>query len=788
MMKPQEQVKKRIRCTKEVFPVKKAVTLTRMLCILLSLLMLFSSAAFADESADQEALLKKYSPCETISDLFGAGEAALADGADPKQVYEAMYYLAQSQDMLPYFLYALENAASYESESYRKLSKAVSAEKGEQELSLGGRAGRAEVSAIGFNAYGTYQVSDAFKNMIADPGAQFCLGQHFWTDSKFEKTFGTPFKKFVPSRPRAGYVCVVINNKSQTYPETSWKKDKNKDFRNTLDKTVSDLLQNIYDSAPESMPAITGNPNLASTFWYFSMEYPFYSWYGTRSNRKQVKGYNCSVSLTVIDAKTHRTIAQINQKNRLANRISWWNDDNTAQADIPELKSLNNYGGFAGNVLKAIQKEDSAFVSIRPITAINADTVINGILLEQTNGNKNAWQNAIYESGARNVALGTDSTITFRLRSYDPRVKDLGAYAGAADGKKWLSDALANASAYDLELTLPLENGQLNDAAMKTLKAAVQKAAGTAQQGFGSKDMIAALKDRFFPLPVEGKLKEASELVPSDAFKTFFSAFGLESTGMTVEQLALVLYAQKSQNVDVKAGPHAITFNCVGTEPAVLLAESEKAALDELAYAPAESRASLDRLEEFLAAKLQASAFTSHTRGSTKYAVTIDVDELSAGNPEAYTSWLSEFGPYQTVYEDLRAKAEKLPAAAAQALPKNGKLTGGGAGTKVVFKLADTADPTYVQIRGANSNEMVVSLFAYPGKQVAVNVPEGSYRLVYCSGPYWYGEETLFGDLGSYSRTDPTEIKGKQYVHTFTLEPSQDGEIPIHSASPADFR
>ena len=91
-------------------------------------------------------------------------------------------------------------------------------------------------------------------------------------------------------------------------------------------------------------------------------------------------------------------------------------------------------------------------------------------------------------------------------------------------------------------------------------------------------------------------------------------------------------------------------------------------------------------------------------------------------------------------------------------------------------------------MRSASTSDIMASAFIQPGKQVSVLVPEGEYNLVYCSGPYWYGEELLFASLGSYTKSEVTQIKSKQYVHTFTLEPSDIGEVNIYDASPEDFR
>ena len=44
------------------------------------------------------------------------------------------------------------------------------------------------------------------------------------------------------------------------------------------------------------------------------------------------------------------------------------------------------------------------------------------------------------------------------------------------------------------------------------------------------------------------------------------------------------------------------------------------------------------------------------------------------------------------------------------------------------------------------------------------------------------------GELGSYTKSEVTEIKSRKYVHTFTLEPSDIGDINIYGAGPEDLR
>ena len=767
---------------------KKALVLILAQALALLLVLSLAVPCLAEESAESAALhLDKYTDCKTIERLFMAAETALSDGADPKLVYSEMYSLAESKNMLPYFQYALENAAAYGSDAYQKLISATGAESGNRRLELQNfTPERTHKETIGFNAYSSYSGSEAFREMIADPGAQFCLEPAYWTEAEFQQTYGTGVTKFKASRPRAGYICVVISSKSESAPETSW--DTGEDA-STFMSTMKSVLKNTMSALGLEhgcMPAITGNPNLASSIWVFDLHYPFYAWYG-HQNRKEVRGFNCEVSLTVIDTATHNTTARLADHGRLGSRISRWSNW-IAKADIPDLTRSNGYSSFVTKVAAAIQKQESTAVATQRMTTINVESVLNGILLEQAAASKSEWEKAIYESGVKDVTL-TENDVTFSLRGYDPGVKALGALAKAESGDQWLADALKNASEYQLKLTLPVEGGLLTKKATTSLTATVKKAAAAAQQGFAGKDMTTALKNYFFPAPAEGKLTDASALLePSAQFEGQYASRGISGTGLSASQWAIACYAQKSQTVNVKSGPHAITFNCVGAELPVLASDSAKAALDDLAYVTAEERPAADQLSDKLTQKLAEASFSAHAKSTSKWTMSIDIDDLAEGRlPEGYANCLAGFN-VAGAEESLRAMAEKLPDIAALPLPKTGKLTGEKSGTKVIFKLSADSGPTYVVMRSAATNDITASAFIQPGKQTFVLVPEGQYNLAYCSGPYWYGEEIFFGELGSYTKSEVTEIKSRKYVHTFTLEPSDIGDINIYGAGPEDLR
>ena len=767
---------------------KKAVLLALVLALFLSPAcgVFFSVRAESAGETEQHpaSLLYAYQECRTIPSLFSAAETALENGLDPGLVYEAMFSVAEERNFLREFEAMLENSAAYGSPLQERVSAVAAAEDRSFDPGLNTFRKR-RWEAIGYDPCGHYSGSEAFRSMISDPGARYCQAAGLWTESDFSRVFGTDFNKFRPARPRAGCVCVVISDKSQNEPETAWNTGSAaRWFLNRLETAIRDTVDRFEES--DMTPIFTGNPDTASSFWVFDLHYPFQAWYG-RNNVREVRGFGCDVSMNVIDAATHRSTAKVSASGRLGRYIDTWHDG-IAEADAPYLSESRGFDSFAAKVEAAIGKEYASEDLSPRLTPVSAGRTMNRLLLDQADENAGAWIRAICESGAADVRLEPDA-VSFRVRGFDPRLKELGAYARAADGEAWLQEALDNASGYNLELTLPVEDGRLPKKARTSLGTALKKAASSAETAFGGKDLSSALQNHFFPSPAEAKNPDADALLaPSGTFSRWYASRGIADTGVAETDAALLCYAQKSLSVSAKPGPHALEITVTGAQPQTMLKDCAKEALDTLAFSPAASRGPADSVGDALNAALARASLAAHKKSNDKYTFSADVDDLAAGkNPNGYLAFLSSFDRTDTLAR-LLASAEKLPDSAALTFPASKKLTGPNAGTRVSFEPAPGADPVYVQIRSADKNEPVASAFALPGKKVAVQVPAGYYRIAFCSGPYWYGEEELFSAAGRYYVSEETQILDRQYTHTFSLDPADEYELLFFEASPADFR
>ena len=749
----------------------------RMMCVFAALVMICGCmVSFASAEGTELALEGYIRGAFTMDSLFAAAESALEDGMEAKQVVQEMIALADSEDALEFLNRAMDNCAAADSEESKKILALLEADEEHRHFETSFDNTYEHSRDLKFGIHDIPEASDELKAAFSTKNAHQSFEPIIWTEKDFNTVFGKSISQFKPANPRPAYACIVIKNDTQGEPDKSW-------FESDPDEAMeamSEIIENLRRDLDDDMPALTGNPQLASSFWIIQLKYPFYARYGTEG---EVKGYNCSLTVTVQDAVSHQKIGEISAKEQLGDTIYSWSNW-IAKADIPYLANRSNYESqLMGKVRAAIQRERAALQANRPLTMLNAEKVVNAMLLQQTDKLNDAWQKAIYESGAKNIEID-GNTLTFALRSYDAKQKELGKYSAAEDKDKWLLAMLKNASAYDLEISVELENGNIPQKSVNKIKTAVQQAAPKARQFFSGQDFLAALKDYLFP--VMERAKSAEDLMnPAESFAQFYSGLGNLLDYAPVSVGAAVFQLQKNLALNVKDGPHAMELNCSSISLAELLSSSARAVLDTQAYLPAEERGTGD-VAGLVAEEFAAEAYKQIQKSGSKSGIVLDVDSLIVdGRPRGYEEYFEGFRWGDTI-ESLENTLDKLPDIAALPLPKAGLMRGNNRGTTVNFKLSKDSSPTYIIMRD-DYDQIVMACFALAGKTTTVHVQQGRYRIAWCSGPYWYGEEILFGEFGAYSKSETVDIKGTNYSHTFTLESSADGDVNIYGATPADF-
>lgn len=754
----------------------------RILALFLcAVLIIGSPAAFADEESPQS--FDEYLPSDvSVLELLEGVEQALDDGLDRETVLNGMNAWAEEHGLADSLACICENIAAYDNETYRKITEYEGrmAQTGlPQNMSP-----YEKLDEEGGTVYDNLPVSDAVRDLLADSGAQFCFTPFCWFESGFQEVFGTDFNHFRPSNPRPGYVCVVLSKDSQPAPEEKLDDTDPSSAEEILDNAVNHSVRDLLYFLEEDAPVLTGNPNLASEFWIVTVKYPFYASYGSSG---EVKGYNCTLSLNAMNAASKAAVAALSAKSTLPNTIYSWSNW-IAKADIPVLEEEAGYEAFAEKLRAAAGKERSVASAEKRITAFNAGSVLNGILNQQADKAYSQWEKAIYESGAENVSYSADE-LTFSLRSYKADPSVIGTWEDPTDQRGLIEAILLPMTDYNLDFSLPLQEGKPTAAGLNALKSAVSKTAAEAKRLLAGRDVTTLLSGYLFPSVTDGTVSQAAQLKePSEAFRSRIQSDEL-FMGAPLEAWAALFYGQGKQAVNLEGGPHTVTLTAASVSSEDLLKKAQQSVLDIQAYLPSEERAqSLTELESALLDQLADSAFALKKSAGKKTTLTIDLDDLAEGEiPGEYRDWVSCFD-YESCLDDLWDSFELFPDCAAVELPRTGWISGSTGGTTVIFKIAADNRPTYIQMRENESDELTVSAFVRPGQQATLYVPAGMYTIRWCSGPYWYGEEVLFGRAGSYQKSEPLEIKSRGYCHTFTLESVADGDISIHGADPEDFR
>lgn len=301
--------------------------------------------------------------------------------------------------------------------------------------------------------------------------------------------------------------------------------------------------------------------------------------------------------------------------------------------------------------------------------------------------------------------------------------------------------------------------------------------------------MTAAIKEYLFPVPVSGKVKSSSDLSSlSQQFTSWYEKHADALGNAPLEVGVAAFYMQKSQKLSANDGPHALKLNCTGASLSDLVEDVIGDIRDEQAYLPLSSRTAVNDLGSVLKVAFLDKAIPAVKKAKDKMDLTLDIDSLMTGElPTAYRDYFSSFNWDSTVLA-LTIIMNQLPDIAAQPVPKAGVLSGENKGTRIIFKLSDDSNPTYIILRNANTDQVVVTAMAMPKKSVTVKVPQGFYYIAWASGPYWYEEKELFSTLGYYNKSEKVEILSPRYYHTFKLVTSHTGNVSASGADPSDFQ
>ena len=239
--------------------------------VLAACVMILCCAAMPVSAEDAGLALEGYMRgAFTIDNLFAAAESALEDGMEGKQILQEMIALADSEDALEFLNRALENCTAAGSDESNKIQALLDADE-EHRLFDTRFNNEYEYSRdLKFGISDIPDASDELKAALNVKNAHQCFAPIIWTEKDFSNIFGKAISQFKPANPRPGYACIVIKNDTQGEPNTAW-------FQSDPDEAMeamSEIIENLREDLDDDMPALTGNPQLASSFWIIQLKYP----------------------------------------------------------------------------------------------------------------------------------------------------------------------------------------------------------------------------------------------------------------------------------------------------------------------------------------------------------------------------------------------------------------------------------------------------------------------------------------------------------------------------------
>ncbi len=414
----------------------------------------------------------------------------------------------------------------------------------------------------------------------------------------------------------------------------------------------------------------------------------------------------------------------------------------------------------------------------------DASSLASGLLSAQAEKQADPWVLAILRSEPRDAHVQGDSLL-FTLRGYDAGLKDLGSYSQAADPDAWRERLLENLSEWNLQISVPLEDGAPGKKAGNLLMKDVKQAAKTARAAFAKKDVTQALTDLFFCAPSdEKKVTGAHLLTVTDEFAAFIKArpelFPCESP----VEWAPAFHPLRDWSISAAQGPEKLLMTFRGLNYEALINTAFDEAAWSLASVSVTERLSRENLPVLWRGTLADVCVRMCEKKGPVREVEFSLDDLTAGKlPEAYVSSFAAYTPAAAL-QKLTEAYDQLSPAPCQEFPKSGVNTAASRGRSIKVTVEKEGRNTYVQFCDSDTGVLRGDAFITPGKSVNVKIPEGSYVVRFASGSAWYGLSGLFGPLGTYQVSDPIIVAKPKW----SLTAGKDSEgFTLHEAKLSDF-
>lgn len=430
------------------------------------------------------------------------------------------------------------------------------------------------------------------------------------------------------------------------------------------------------------------------------------------------------------------------------------------------------------------------------------ETFLQGEMARGAQDATDPWQRFIYEQGVaeiseppKNFDLSKEKplTVKFKLASAQPRILEQPKYSG--DPEAWLQGVAKTMRElnYSGQVTLSItvqDGGYVAAFAPRTqhvLPNLVRSLAAKAKNSYSASTLQTAVVDYFMPTPITISFGNVPKALNPEEYKPAYVSYltrnGLDEAAKLY--LPALLYGIKGYQLDVSGGPEAFRLTYTLPDLNDLIMDSGQTLCESLNYDENAKKYTAEEKKQLLKAQINKDiiSYRRNEAPSAKGGITFSLLDLPKTiDPESFYTNASE--PMQSsvsnALTEVDAALQKMPDYPALAtLPKNGLISGPSSGTKFTFKTNADGLSRVVQVFDANTDEMERLIFLESGMYCTVRIPQGDHYFVIGMGKLWYGEDKLFGEAGSYSKTPTFTILGKEYTYTVTLNPKKHGNTEI---------
>ncbi len=408
------------------------------------------------------------------------------------------------------------------------------------------------------------------------------------------------------------------------------------------------------------------------------------------------------------------------------------------------------------------------------------------------------WQRYVFSRGAASISIplenfdiakGKPLAVSFMLTSGNPQTKKQPQYTG--DAEAYLSIIIQSMTTPDTKAKLNLNITEVSGGyavafapkAEAALQKAVKSAAASAQKAFSDKKVLTALTDFFLPSPIAVPKKAPASLKDGEYRQAYIRYLDRISTDEENRLLLpSFLYAIKDCKLNASGGPEALELTFLIPD---LLGMIESAGSDvqyDMRYDGRAKAYTKEELKHKIIANLEQKAI-AHRHGKNKGTAEYYKFNLFDLNREldafALTSIYSDSAApkskLETAVSGTAESMNELPDYPAVKNPKSGLVSGRNSGTKCIFNMPKDGLNYCVCVYSASSDEQILAAYSNNGGRLTLRIPQGTVYFIIGEGATWYGPKYLFGETGSYMKTENIDILSNRYYHTFTVKPKTGG-------------